>query len=287
MKLSIALCASAATAATIPAHQEGLPLESFGQVKSVTPEEAAAGLDMGFTLHNRADQGWPLSVFGEVHHVTLEDARQHKDLGGNNFSTLPIFGPGHHANLQAWLNKVNGKVSHDFHDFGDSFRHKAEDIIDKIEDTIEDTLGPRDTGDCANPAIRFEWDDYSTSDKQAFVAAIQCLIRKPASGKFSPSRNRYEDFVRLHQSYAPNIHSRSNQQQTHKFLIWHRYYVWAFEQVLRDECGFNRAMPVSLLFFIIIFGLNVSLSQMSGLRLGTRNFHIALICHENVLEKVC
>ncbi|OTA94538.1 hypothetical protein M434DRAFT_71090 [Hypoxylon sp. CO27-5] len=99
------------------------------------------------------------------------------------------------------------------------------------------------TGDCANPNIRFEWDNYSGSDKQAFVDAIQCLINKPPSGKFSPAKNRYEDFVRLHQSYAPNIHSKSTTQQTHKFLLWHRYYVWAFEQVLRDECGFNRAFP--------------------------------------------
>ncbi|KAI3322775.1 Di-copper centre-containing protein [Xylariaceae sp. AK1471] len=198
---------------------------------------------MGFTLSNRGEKGWPLSIFGEVHHVTLDDARQHKDLGGNNFSDLPIFGPGHHANLQSWLDKVHSKGSHNFHHFGKGIKHEVEHVVDQIEYAVSDVLESRDAGDCANPAVRYEWDDYSTSDKQAYVAAIQCLIRRPASGRFSPSRNRYEDFVRLHQSYAPNIHSRSNQQQTHKFLLWHRYYVWAFEQVLRDECGFNRAMP--------------------------------------------
>ncbi|KAI1124082.1 hypothetical protein F5Y10DRAFT_39443 [Nemania abortiva] len=246
MKLSIALCASAVTAASLPAlesREDGIPLSEFGQVNSISPEEAAAGLDIGFTLSGRAEQGWPLETFGEVHHVEPLEAVQGKDLGGNNFSALPIFGPGHESSLQSWLDKVNNKIGHSSHHVGAKFRHGAHTVIEKVEDLIDNVLETRDTGDCPNPNIRFEWDDYSTSDKQAFVSAIKCLINKPASGRFSPSKNRYEDFVRLHQSYAPNIHSRSTSQQTHKFLLWHRYFVWAFEQVLRDECGFNRAMP--------------------------------------------
>jgi tyrosinase len=89
----------------------------------------------------------------------------------------------------------------------------------------------------ANPNMRYEWRQYSTSDRLAFVSAIKCLIGKPPSGKFSPATNRYEDLVRLHQNYMPNIHNNA------KFLIWHRYYLWTFEQVLRSECGFNRAFP--------------------------------------------
>ncbi|KAI0392138.1 hypothetical protein F5Y17DRAFT_437608 [Xylariaceae sp. FL0594] len=89
---------------------------------------------------------------------------------------------------------------------------------------------------CAsNPNIRFEWDNYSVSDRQALIAAIKCLMNKPPSGNFPPSTSRYEDFARLHQLYANNIH------QNGKFLPWHRYFLWSFEQVLRAECGFNRA----------------------------------------------
>ncbi|KAI0480906.1 Di-copper centre-containing protein [Xylariaceae sp. FL0804] len=93
------------------------------------------------------------------------------------------------------------------------------------------------------PNKRFEWDAYSLTDKHAYVNAIQCLKDKAPSGDWAPARSRYEDIVRVHQEYAPYIHSRSTSQQTHRFLLWHRYYVWAFEQVLRDECGFDRAMP--------------------------------------------
>jgi tyrosinase len=86
----------------------------------------------------------------------------------------------------------------------------------------------------ASPNIRYEWDDYSASDRQALMAAFKCLMSKPPSGAFPPSKSRWEDFARLHQMYTPNIH------QNQKFLPWHRYFTWAFEQVLREECGFNR-----------------------------------------------
>ena len=89
----------------------------------------------------------------------------------------------------------------------------------------------------ADQNIRIEWRSYSRSDRLAFVGAIKCLINRPPSGNFAPARNRYEDLVRLHQLNTPNIHQNS------KFLVWHRYFVWTFEQVLRAECGFNRAMP--------------------------------------------
>ncbi|KAI0101245.1 Di-copper centre-containing protein [Daldinia grandis] len=185
MKVSVALFVSAVSAASIPSVQQGLPLDTFGQ----------------------------------VHSISIEDAIAKIDLLGTDFGALPI----------------SSKAKEILHDvFG---------LSGEEEMSTASVSSTAANGDCANPAVRYEWDNYSSSDKQAFVDAIQCLIQKPASGKFSPAKNRYEDFVRLHQSYSPNIHSKSTTQQTHKFLLWHRYYVWAFEQVLRDECGFNRAMP--------------------------------------------
>ncbi|KAI0593490.1 hypothetical protein F4775DRAFT_577606 [Biscogniauxia sp. FL1348] len=216
MKVSAAaLFISTASAGLLRRGQAGLPLEHFGKVPSVTPEEAKIGLDVlkpATNVLGARSEGLPLDTFGTVHHVTPEEAMAKLDLGGNNFTLLPVSGA-------------------------------IDKLVTSIEQEFESAIHPRDDGDCANPNIRFEWDNYSASDKDAFVSAIQCLIQRPASGRFSPARNRYEDFVRLHQTYAPNIHSKSTQQQTHKFLLWHRYFVWAFEQVLRDECGFNRAFP--------------------------------------------
>lgn len=90
---------------------------------------------------------------------------------------------------------------------------------------------------CTQPRIRQEWDSYSNGDRQAFVNAIKCLMGRGPSGQFAASRSRYEDLVALHQTLTPNVHLNS------KFLIWHRYYLWTFEDMLRQECGFDRALP--------------------------------------------
>lgn len=90
---------------------------------------------------------------------------------------------------------------------------------------------------CTNPRVRVEWDSYPDSSKQAFVDSIKCLMSRAPSGQFSHSRSRYEDIVALHQTLTPNVHGNA------KFLVWHRYLTWAFEDILRTECGFNHAMP--------------------------------------------
>ncbi|KAI1871686.1 hypothetical protein JX265_005672 [Neoarthrinium moseri] len=91
--------------------------------------------------------------------------------------------------------------------------------------------------ECANPNMRFEWRSYSDSDRKAFVDAFTCLMRLPASGAYPPAQNRYEDIVRVHQMMTSTIHGNSI------FLVWHRYYTWTLEQIMREECGFDRAFP--------------------------------------------
>jgi tyrosinase len=255
MKLLVALCATAATAASLPVadSQEGFPLSDFDgdEFPALTPEQIAAGedkLNLDYILSQRSEeQGWPLSAFPDVLHLNLDQIRRHEDLGHNDFGRLPIFGPGHHRDLQSFLDETRHRIGHEVHFLVDEIRGQTKDGIEDFVVDLHNFLEPRDAGDCSNPNVRYEWDDYSATDKKAFISAIQCLIKAKPSGKFGPSRNRYEDFVRLHQTYAPNIHSESFSVQTHKFLLWHRYYLWAFEQVLRDECGFNKAMPVSYL----------------------------------------
>lgn len=105
------------------------------------------------------------------------------------------------------------------------------------EDDEMVSVAAANTGSCTNPRVRIEWDSYSNDDKHAYVNAINCLRGRPASGMFPPAGNRYEDLVRLHQNLTPSVHDNA------KFLIWHRYFVWVFEDMLRTECGFDRALP--------------------------------------------
>ena len=90
---------------------------------------------------------------------------------------------------------------------------------------------------CANPRVRVEWDSYPDSSKQQFVDAIKCLMGRAPSGQFPAAKSRYEDLVALHQTLTPNVHGNS------KFLLWHRYYLWTFEDVLRSECGLSVPLP--------------------------------------------
>ncbi|KAF2269165.1 Di-copper centre-containing protein [Lojkania enalia] len=106
------------------------------------------------------------------------------------------------------------------------------------EETLKfNTLLVSAAATCSNPRIRTEWDSLSNSGRQAFVSAVRCLMGRPASGQWANARNRYEDLVALHQALTPNVHSNS------KFLIWHRYLVYTFEDILRDECGFTGSLP--------------------------------------------
>lgn len=89
---------------------------------------------------------------------------------------------------------------------------------------------------CGNPRTRMEWDSASTTQRTNYVNAIRCLMGRPRSGNFPRARNRYEDLVALHQDLTNNVH------QNAKFLLWHRYYLWVFEDMLRAECGYNAGL---------------------------------------------
>ncbi|THD00201.1 hypothetical protein EYZ11_000392 [Aspergillus tanneri] len=51
------------------------------------------------------------------------------------------------------------------------------------------------------------------------------------------AKTRYEDFVTTHINQTSQIH------YTGTFLAWHRYYVFQFEQALRNECGYTGDIP--------------------------------------------
>ncbi|KAH6653465.1 hypothetical protein BKA67DRAFT_537140 [Truncatella angustata] len=155
------------------------------------------------------------------------------------------------------LKSHNGTISKIMEGLGNSFEDVTDEIAESIglgssspspasSSTGEPKIAPIDDPidnvtsvaiGCDNPNQRFEWRDYSDTDRHAFAAAFKCLMDAPSSGRFPPSQSRYEDLVRVHQMMANTIHGNSI------FLLWHRYYVWTLEQIMRDECGFDRAFP--------------------------------------------
>ncbi|KAJ4290193.1 hypothetical protein N0V90_010408 [Kalmusia sp. IMI 367209] len=89
---------------------------------------------------------------------------------------------------------------------------------------------------CTSSRTRPEWHSTSDAVKQKFVDAIKCMLRNPSKG-YPGAQNRYEDFVQVHQTVADNVHNNR------KFIVWHRAYLWAFEEALRGECGYTESIP--------------------------------------------
>ncbi|KAH6653792.1 hypothetical protein BKA67DRAFT_260784 [Truncatella angustata] len=154
----------------------------------------------------------PASAFPKFEVITLDQAKQGLDRDIQNLPPKPV------SNLTA---SVDTSVKSSL----------------KISAAVSVKATTAASRACAaSPNYRFEWRNFSAGRRLSFVTACQCLLNRAPSGRFSQSRNRYEDFVALHQNVMTQVHNNA------LFLIWHRYFLWTFEQVLRTECGYSRAM---------------------------------------------
>ncbi|KAI0874785.1 Di-copper centre-containing protein [Hypoxylon argillaceum] len=91
-----------------------------------------------------------------------------------------------------------------------------------------------------NARVRRDWNAFTSTQKKQYIAAVKCLQAKPsiADPTFAPgSRTRYDDFVAVHINQTLTIHGTGN------FLTWHRYFVQAYENALRNECGYTGYQP--------------------------------------------
>ncbi|KAF2993820.1 hypothetical protein E8E13_001813 [Curvularia kusanoi] len=96
------------------------------------------------------------------------------------------------------------------------------------------------TCNAANIQIRQEWSTFSEKEKKAYIGAVKCMAKLPSKTpkEICPGcKNRYDDFVATHIQQSFTIHGTGN------FLTWHRYFTWAYEQTLRNECGFKGNQP--------------------------------------------
>ncbi|KAJ4129046.1 hypothetical protein NW768_007575 [Fusarium equiseti] len=120
-----------------------------------------------------------------------------------------------------------------------SLNEKATSALEKSDVTPNGRSGSKK---CTifNAAVRRDWKALSKKDKKAYIDAVLCLRKKPskADPAFAPgARTRYDDFVAVHINQTLSIHGTGN------FLTWHRYYTWAYEKALQDECGYKGTQP--------------------------------------------
>ncbi|KAL1646456.1 hypothetical protein SLS61_007817 [Didymella pomorum] len=92
----------------------------------------------------------------------------------------------------------------------------------------------------ASALLTLSREHMSKVDRKAYIKAVQCLQTKPSKSDptWAPAaKTRYDDFVAIHVNQTMFIHGNG------LFLTWHRYFVWAYEQALRTECGYTGYQP--------------------------------------------
>lgn len=101
-------------------------------------------------------------------------------------------------------------------------------------------LAKSKTCTAANLKVRKEWGNVTVADRKAYIKAVLCLFNSPSklpAGVADGAKNRYDNFVLTHIQQTLHIHG------TGSFFSWHRYFTWAYEQALRNECGYNGTQP--------------------------------------------
>ncbi|KAE8321207.1 hypothetical protein BDV39DRAFT_19712 [Aspergillus sergii] len=91
-----------------------------------------------------------------------------------------------------------------------------------------------------NLRVRRDWRAFSKTQKKNYINSVLCLQKLPSRtpAHLAPgARTRYDDFVATHINQTQIIH------YTGTFLAWHRYFIYEFEQALRDECSYTGDYP--------------------------------------------
>ncbi|KAH8890291.1 Di-copper centre-containing protein [Thozetella sp. PMI_491] len=100
--------------------------------------------------------------------------------------------------------------------------------------------GVQQSCEIGNVYVRRECSMLSDQEKLAYTTAMKCLMASPSNippGLAPGAKSRYDDFVAIHINQTDVIHF------TGSFFLWHRYYLWAFETALRQECGYDGYLP--------------------------------------------
>ncbi|KAL2142548.1 hypothetical protein VTI28DRAFT_1051 [Corynascus sepedonium] len=115
-----------------------------------------------------------------------------------------------------------------------------ESIMPNVEEWVTTRTGTFGSCTLETAGIRREWSDLSVDERKEYISAVLCLQSKPSKipeGEAPGALSRFDDFVATHMTMAGQLHS-----PTHLFAA-HRYFIYAYEKALRDECGYKGYQP--------------------------------------------
>ncbi|ROT37760.1 Di-copper centre-containing protein [Sodiomyces alkalinus F11] len=89
-----------------------------------------------------------------------------------------------------------------------------------------------------NVRVRKEWRDIPAKKRIDFVRAVNCLMSSESlNPDLEGARSRFDDFGVLHHQVSNYVHFSAS------FLLFHRYFTWAYEEALRNECAYEGPFP--------------------------------------------
>ncbi|OIW28322.1 Di-copper centre-containing protein [Coniochaeta ligniaria NRRL 30616] len=124
------------------------------------------------------------------------------------------------------------------------------DVVDKLEEAtmpnvdtyMQKKIAAAKNNKCTleNAAVRREWSDLTEAQRIEYTTAVKCLMKLPPKSdrtRFPGALSRFDDFVAYHMTHAMQLHDN-----IHLFGA-HKYFVWLFEEALRNECNYTGYQP--------------------------------------------
>ncbi|KAK0190034.1 hypothetical protein F5146DRAFT_1224986 [Armillaria mellea] len=96
---------------------------------------------------------------------------------------------------------------------------------------------------CKDLRTRVEWNTLTEQEKADYFAAELCLLAAPAQTGITDVASRYGDLVGVHAQQSDMPGGNDVWHVTGQFLHVHRYFVFAHETLLRNECGYTGLLP--------------------------------------------
>ncbi|KAI1342730.1 hypothetical protein F5Y15DRAFT_428693 [Xylariaceae sp. FL0016] len=130
--------------------------------------------------------------------------------------------------------------------FGQNFTQEDIDsgkAIQQLGKTAYDNAVKRlegSTGSCTKDSVhvRKEWRNIPGPERTSFVKAVECLMAQPnVYPNVTGPRSMFDSFGVLHYKLTPYVHNSAY------FLLFHRLYIWTYEEKLRTLCGYTGAFP--------------------------------------------
>ncbi|KAL8408346.1 hypothetical protein RB594_006955 [Gaeumannomyces avenae] len=106
-------------------------------------------------------------------------------------------------------------------------------------DNAREYAAGRARSTCKNPEVRVEWRNFPHEYRLLWVKAARCVYDLPPHpGHPAAAKSMAESMAYVHQQLMENIHSVGH------FNVWHRLFLWHYQEILRNQCGYPRELPL-------------------------------------------